>query len=89
MKFDLDAAHGYSNNHKPELEKVHVCGCFSCLEIFNPQEIKEWIIDENDCDERGTAICPKCGVDAVIGESSGFPITKEFLTEMRRKWFGL
>jgi hypothetical protein len=27
-------------------------------------------------------------VDSVIGESSGFPITKEFLTEMNKKWFG-
>ena len=30
-QYDLDKAHKYSNNHKPELEKDKVCGCFYCL----------------------------------------------------------
>ena len=29
-----------------------------------------------------------CGLDAVIGESSGFPITDKFLQEMKQFWFG-
>ncbi len=87
--FDLEKAHSYSNGHKPELEKDHVCGCFYCLEIYDPAEIKQWIFADNDCDRRGTAICAKCGVDSVIGESSGFPITREFLMEMHKKWFGM
>lgn len=86
-KYDLDLAHAFSNGHKPELEKDHVCGCFYCLAIFDPAEITEWIIEDNDCDRRGTAICPYCEIDSVIGESSGFPITKEFLQAMNRKWF--
>ena len=57
-------------------------------DIFaNPNEIKEWIIANNSCDKRGTAICPKCNIDSVIGESSGFPITKEFLIAMNKRWF--
>ena len=86
-KYNLEKAHTYSNNHKTELEKDHVCGCFYCLEIFDPAEIEEWIVEDNDCDRRGTAICPKCGVDSVIGESSGFPITKDFLEAMNKRWF--
>ena len=87
-QYDLDKAHKYSNNHKPELEKDNKCGCFYCLQIYNPKEIKEWIIANNSCDRRGTAICPKCDIDSVIGESSGFPITKEFLIAMNKHWFG-
>ena len=87
-QYDLDKAHKYSNNHKPELEKDNICGCFYCLHIYNPKEIKEWIIANNSCDRRGTAICPKCDIDSVIGESSGFPITKEFLIAMNKRWFG-
>ena len=86
-KYDLDKAHQYSNNHKPELERDNLCGCFFCLKIYNPKEIKEWIISDNSCDRRGTAVCPKCDIDSVIGESSGFPITKEFLIAMNKKWF--
>jgi hypothetical protein len=54
------------------------------LQIFAPSEIVEWIPDS-----KGTAICPYCGIDSVIGESSGYPITKGFLEEMNRYWFSV
>ena len=28
-----------------------------------------------------------CDIDSVIGDSSGFPITKEFLKKMNEYWF--
>lgn len=80
-------AHKFSNNHMEALKKDKVCGCFYCLKIYSPSKIKRWIISDNACDEHGTAICPYCDIDSVIGESSGFPITKEFLTEMNKRWF--
>ena len=80
-QYDLDKAHKYSSNHRPELEKDNKCGCFFCCQIYNPSEIEEW------CDGGRTAICPKCDIDSVIGESSGFPITKEFLIAMNKRWF--
>ncbi len=82
MNYDLKAAHKCSSNHKEALLNDTKCGCFHCLALFTPSEIKEWIKDES-----GTAVCPHCGTDSVIGESSGFPITKEFLQEMREYWF--
>ena len=85
---DVIDAHSYSNNHKSKLEKDSKCGCFCCLEIFDPAQIKEWLINETPCDKLGTAVCPYCSVDSVIGESSGYPITKEFLTRMNKYWFG-
>lgn len=84
---DYIEAHNFSNNHMEELKKDNLCGCFYCLKIFLPSDIKEWIIADNDCDRFGTAICPYCGIDSVIGESSGYPITKEFLTKMNKYWF--
>ena len=33
-------------------------------------------------------ICPHCQIDSVIGSASGFPISKDFLTEMNEHWFG-
>lgn len=77
----------FSNNHKAELEKDTKCGCFSCLKIFDPKEIVDWIIADNPCDRLGTAICPYCGIDSVIGESSGYPVTEEFLKLMNEYWF--
>ena len=84
---DFFEAHKFSNNHMEQLKKDLVCGCFYCCKLFSPSEISEWIIADNDCDRFGTAICPYCGIDSVIGESSGFPITEEFLEQMRKHWF--
>ena len=85
---DVIKAHRYANNHKSELEIEQKCGCFCCEEIFSSSEIKEWLVHNNPCDKLGTAICPKCDIDSVIGESSGYPITSEFLKEMKDYWFG-
>lgn len=75
-------AHKHSSNHKELLLKDNKCGCFYCLAIFAPSEIEEWVEDA-----LGTAICPYCGIDSVIGESSGYPITKTFLKRMELYWF--
>lgn len=32
-------------------------------------------------------MCPYCGIDSVLGDQSGFPITKELLIRMRWHWF--
>jgi hypothetical protein len=61
------------------------CGCFHCLAVFEPDEIEDWV-DERSGDDV-TALCPRCGVDSVIGSTSGYPITKEFLREMKLHWF--
>lgn len=80
---DYEQAHKFSANHREMLEKDKKCGCFFCLQIYDPAEIKNWI----HCDRGDTALCPYCGIDAVIGESSGYTITEEFLQEMKSYWF--
>ena len=42
---DIIVAHQFSSNHKEELQKDKLCGCFYCLEVFDPVEIKDWILD--------------------------------------------
>jgi len=75
-------AHKFSSNNKKALLNDQKCGCFYCLNIFDSKEITNWVKEKE-----GTAICPLCCVDSVIGESSGYPITKEFLMEMKKYWF--
>lgn len=36
MSQDLILAHRHSSNHRSELEKSSVCGCFYCSAIFLP-----------------------------------------------------
>ena len=78
----LCLAHDCSIRNKEQLEQSKICGCFSCCRIFPPSEITDYIPDEPP-----TAECPYCYVDSVIGDASGFPITKEFLRKMKKRWF--
>ena len=75
------AAHKHCTNHREEVSASEICGCFYCLEIYSPMELTDWI------DENKTALCAKCGIDSVIGSSSGYPMTKEFLHDMHEYWF--
>jgi hypothetical protein len=81
MSQDYILAHKHSSNHRTELEKSSLCGCFYCFAIFPPSDILEWI------DDGQTALCPQCPVDSVIGSASGYPITAEFLRRMHDHWF--
>ena len=78
----LENAHKHCFNNKEEINKSDTCGCFYCREMFAPSEIKEWLKD-NEL----TAQCPYCKIDAIIGNASGYPINKNFLDAMYKKWF--
>ncbi len=82
----LRAAHARSIRHRAEIEASAACGCFYCGAIFAPAEIADWT-DKTNPEPEHTALCPRCGIDSVIGDRSGFPITPAFLAEMKDAWF--
>lgn len=53
------------------------CGCFSCLSVFNAEEVKEWDIEDS-------VYCPYCGKTTVVADSQGYQLTKELLGEIKR-----
>lgn len=75
----LTAAHKRSSNHRDEILASEVCGCFHCAALFAPTAIKEWI------DAQQTALCPRCGIDSVIGGASGL-LVLGFLEAMHQRW---
>lgn len=75
-------AHEFSSRHRDAIADAQICGCFYCLEIFEPNKIEDWLTDE------GTALCPRCGIDSVLPDNVGYPITRDFLTQMKSYWFG-
>jgi hypothetical protein len=79
------AAHRHSSNHRSEVLQSDTCGCFCCLEIYRPSDIIEWVDDKDGIGT--TAICPRCGIDSVLGAGSGYPITRAFLEQMEAYWF--
>ncbi|QVK19665.1 cytoplasmic protein [Mycoplasmatota bacterium] len=74
MKENPIAAHQFCTSNRKMLEKDNLCGCFYCLEIFNPKGITGWIEDRDG----DTALYPYCNIDSIISKSSGYPLTKKF-----------
>ena len=90
MKYDYTKIHRHCGWHEEEVKNSKLCGCFSCSKIFPSEEITEWIDEPEDC-PRGagkTAVCPNCGIDAVLPESSDYKLSQEFIKDMNKKFFG-
>jgi hypothetical protein len=90
---DLKSAHKHCACHRAEVLASEFCGCFYCCEFFSPSQIERWWeetsgeLSKND--DPWTALCPRCGIDAVIGSASGLPVRAvEFLEAMNLHWFG-
>lgn len=82
----LSEAHKHSFGNAQEIKDSRLAGCFHCLEIAKSDCIDvEQLRGEKDGQQ--TAWCHKCGIDALLGDASGFPITTEFLSAMRDKFF--
>ena len=78
-------AHDHSSNHRAEVVDSTLCGCFYCCETFPSGDIEEWVDDVDGVGQ--TALCPKCGIDAVVGDRAGFGVSRGFLEMMRLHWF--
>lgn len=84
-EYDLEEANKHTLFHREELLQSESCGCFRCLAIFAPADIKEWEYEREGV--YTTALCPNCGFDAVVGSASGYPINDDFLMQMHTRWF--
>ena len=82
----VKAAHKRSIMHRREILDSRFCGCFYCLFIFEPTNLDLWT-DKNEAGVGQTALCPKCSIDSVIGDKSGYPINIDFLRSMQNHWF--
>jgi hypothetical protein len=88
---DLEAIHTFASQHRELLSLSKHAGCFHCCATFAPREIVEWIDAPRDATggspERVTALCPRCGVAAVLPSASYYPLTDTLLAEMRHHFF--
>ena len=85
----IEKAHRATIYNEPEILKSTLCTCFYCGAQFNPQgeEYLPWT--DGTGGRPHTLLCPYCGIDAVIGDSSGFPVDElEFIYACSALWFG-
>jgi len=78
---DLFNATKYAFNNRDELLRSDICGCYYCLKFFPPSKIEAWV------DDGLTGSCPHCGIDSLIGSSSGIPISSDIFETINRLFF--
>lgn len=76
-------AHSRCIRNREALQRVDRCGCFYCLAIFDPQEIR----GADRRRRRRHGALPRCEIDSVLPESDEYPLTKDFLRRMYDYWF--
>lgn len=78
----LKMLHRQSIGNKARLSDAKDCGCFFCFSHFPASAAEYWD------DEGGeTAVCPKCGIDSVIGEYDDERIPDDLLRAMKKRFF--
>ena len=82
---ELEAAHAHSSAHRDELARSEKCACFYCCKSFSPAEIEDWTCGRDGA--ANAALCPKCGIDSVLGDASSLTLDAEFLEAMHARWF--
>ncbi|WP_041765502.1 hypothetical protein [[Leptolyngbya] sp. PCC 7376] len=86
---DYKQLHLASICHEAEIKNSQICGCFDCLSIFEPQRISEWIDELSNAEgiSGRTAVCPICGTDSVLPDSSiEVPLDQALLEGMHQVW---
>jgi hypothetical protein len=59
-----------------------LAGCYHCGKTFESKEIKDFT------DNGQTCLCPSCGIDSIVGDMSGFPITETSMQDAHKYLFG-
>ena len=68
--------------HRKQLLASDIAVCFYCFTEFLPGAVQEW----TDGEPIGhTALCPYCGVDAVVGFNG--PVDAVWVTEAHNRGF--
>lgn len=84
----LESIHLHCSHHRAKVLASAGCGCFYCLTLFSPTEIREWIPARGGRRGESTAVCPHCGIDAVLPDTiPGVDFGEPLLREMNEYWF--
>lgn len=86
IKSLLYSLHHSTFRNEKQIKNSSQCGCFCCESLFAPEEVTNWC--DNDGKGDRTALCPKCGIDSVIGDDCGMYVTPSLLHVMNLMFFG-
>lgn len=66
---DWEKASDATMYNKDVIQKSKYVACYHCIRVFEASHVHEFV-DEDDT----TALCPHCGIDALLGDATCLPI---------------
>lgn len=72
------------NNEVDIVSSQEAC-CVFCRSHFSAREVSDW----NTSDTEVTALCPRCGMPAVLGDATGYLLSHQELREANLSIYGL
>lgn len=81
QKLKMEKLHAYCTNNLELIEKSDKCYCFHCKKMMDSNEITRYLDKEN------TALCPYCGIDAIIPDCVDEEINDGLINDMHNYWF--
>jgi hypothetical protein len=88
---DLESIHKFSSKHRDLLATSEFAGCFYCGARFDPNEVMDWVdglqVETGSTDDGITALCPRCGIDAVLPSAAPIRWDASLLDEMNQHFF--
>lgn len=82
----LETIYSYVTANMEVLAAQEICTCLHCKEDFSYSEIDTWIKDNDGL----TAICPKCGIDAVVPyeiPDTRIVLDKDIKDDLQKRYF--
>lgn len=80
----LETYKTHATNNEIEILRSHECGCFFCCTIFDARKVSDWASEDGG---GASAVCPECGMPAVIGDASGVPLDETLLKKMNAAFY--
>lgn len=88
---DRESIHKFCTRNRDLLARSSRAGCFYCEVIFDPSEIKDWIdgrqVESGRLENGVTALCPRCGIDAVLPGAAPIVLDGALLADMRHHFY--
>jgi hypothetical protein len=88
---DLRSIHKYANDNRELLARSDRAGCFYCRTMFHPDKITDWVdgqqLASGSTADGVTALCPRCGIDAILPSAAPIALDDGILSEMHQHWF--
>ena len=88
---DLESIHKFCSRNRHLLARSSRAGCFYCQAMFDPSVIMDWVdgrqAETGRLDDGVTALCPLCGIDAVLPGAAPIILDGALLAEMHHHFF--